>query len=224
MTKLLQGVLVGFFVFAIGCEATSILVEAVQGPEKVEPKHVLADVPTLVMVEDPHHQLNNPGLARQVATTATHYLTFHEVLEEAAFIEPKKLVKLEAEMGEKWSQTPIDEIGRRLGAEQVVYAKINYAKYHHAGTLYRPEASIDVKVINAADGKRIWPNASPMSNPDSPQPGHEVKIKDRFVSSESRYVGDSTTDDLARRLADDAGLLIARLFYQWQKDAPGSSL
>jgi len=207
-----------------GCEQAAVMVEAVRGPEKIEPLYVLPDVPTLVMVDDPNHLLNNPGLARQIATTSIHYLKFHEALPTATFIDPKKLVKLEAEIGDRWTATPIDEIGRRLGAKQVVYAKINSAKFHFADTLYRPEATIEVKVIDSGTGQRLWPEAPALADPGRATPGHLIQIKDQYLSRDSRYVGDSTPDDLARRLADDAGLLLARLFYPWQADAPGSSL
>ncbi|MBB6428695.1 hypothetical protein [Algisphaera agarilytica] len=206
------------------CEQAAVLAEAVSGPEKVEPLYVLPDVPTLVMVDDPKHLLSNPGLARQIATTAIHYLEFHEALPTAQFIKPRELAKLEAELGDRWASTPIDEVGRRLGAEQVIYAKINSAQFHVVDTLYRPEASIEVKIIDVAEGKRSWPEAPALIDPENVPPGHMIQIKDNYESRDSRYVGDSTPDDLARRLADDAGLRLARLFYQWQKDAPGASL
>ncbi|MEM6856022.1 MAG: hypothetical protein AAF593_16580 [Planctomycetota bacterium] len=217
------GVLV-LLVMLPACEQTSVLVEAVRGPEKIEPLYVLPDVPTLVMVDDPQHLLNNPGLSRQIATTAIHYLKFNKTLDDATFIEPRELAKLEAELGTQWSMTPIDEIGERLGAEQVVYAKINSARFHFVDTLYRPEASIEVKVINVADGKRAWPEPPALADPERPSPGHLIRIQENYESRDSRYVGDSTPDDLARRMADEAGLRLARLFYQWQLDAAGSSL
>ncbi len=206
------------------CEQAAVLSEAIRGPEKIGPLYVLPDVPTLVMIDDPQHHLSNPGLARQIATTAVHYLSFHETLITASFIDPKELSKLEAELGRRWATTPIDEIGRRLGAKQIIYAKINSAKFHFVDTLYRPEATIEVKVIDADTGKRLWPEAPALADPDRTPPGHLIQIKDHYVSRDSRYVGDSTPDDLARRLADNAGLLVARLFYEWQKDAPGESL
>lgn len=212
------------FVTLPGCEQAAVLVDAVRGPEKIEPLYILPDVPTLVMVDDPKHLLSNPGLARQIATTSIHYLEFHEALETASFIDPKELVKLESELGNRWSSTPIDEIGRRLGAKQIVYAKINSAKFHFVDTLYRPEATFEIKVIDADNGGRLWPAAPAFTEPGRTSPGHFIQIKDHYVSRDSRYVGDSTPDDLARRLADDAGLLIARLFYQWQADSPGESL
>lgn len=206
------------------CEPGAVLVDAIQGPEKVQPLYLLPDVPTLIMVDDPKHLLNNPGLARQIATTAIHYLEFNEVLPTASFVDPKELAKLESELGNRWATTPIDEIGRRLGAQQIIYAKINSARFHFAETLYRPEATIEVKVINADDGQRLWPEPPALVDPTNLPPGHLIQIKDHYVSRDSRYVGDSTPDDLARRLADDAGLRLARLFYQWQKDQPGASL
>ncbi|MEM9420795.1 MAG: hypothetical protein AAGA25_17345, partial [Planctomycetota bacterium] len=114
--------------------------------------------------------------------------------------------------------------GRRLGAEQVIHVKINSARFHVFDTLNRPEASIEVKVIDVVESKRAWPESPALPDPENTPPGHMIFIKDNYESRDSRYVGDSTPDDLARRLADDAGLKVARLFYKWQRDAPGSSL
>lgn len=207
-----------------GCEGPGVLIDALDGPEKVPPVHVLADVPTLVMVDDPQHLLNNPGLSRQIATTAIYYLRFYETLEVADFTDPKELVKLEAQLGDRWESMPIDEVGRRLRAEQVIYARIKSVKIHVADALYRPEAVLEVKLISAADGSRLWPPVQPLADPDHPEPGHPIQIKLDYVSKDSRYVGDSTPDDLARRLADEAGLRLARLFFEWNKPEPGDSL
>lgn len=217
--------LVMAFLFTLaGCEGPAVIAAAIQGGEKVPPAFVLPDVPTLVMVDDPQHQLDNPGLARQIATTAIHYLRFQKVLPESDFIEPRETAKLEAQLADRWPTTPIDEVGRRLGARQVVYARIQSVSLHVAESLYRPEARIEVKVVSAETGQRLWPPAPPLADPNQPTPGHTIHITLDYVSKDSRYVGDSTPDDLARRVADEAGLRLAQLFYEWKMAEPGDGL
>lgn len=207
-----------------GCEGPALVAEAIRGPEKVPPAYVLPDAPTLIMVDDPQHHLDNPGLARQIATTAIHYLRFHEALPESEFIEPREMAKLEAQLADQWPSTPIDEVGRRLDAQQVIHAKVQSVTLHVAESLYRPEAQLEIKVVSAETGERLWPPAPPLADPDRPTPGHTINIQLDYVSKESRYVGDSTPDDLARRIADEAGLRVAQLFYEWRRPAPGAGL
>lgn len=206
-----------------GCVQTAILVEAIQGPKKIPPAYVLEDVPTAVLVDDPHHLLDNPGLARQIGTTAVHYLTTHEALVESTFVEPRDVARLESEFGRDWPLTPIDEIGRRLGAEQVIYAKITRVQIQSIDSLYRPEAMIEVKVLRSADGVRLWPSAQVLPDPANPSPGHTVVVNLPY-KTRSGEGGVVTPNDVGRQLADELGLNLARLFYEYAAAAPGDGL
>ena len=209
---------------AAGCQNAAILAQAVGGPEKTEALFVLPDEPTLVLVDDPRHLLDNPSLARQIGSTAVYYLTLHEALPKAEFVDPRELSKLEAQLDKQWPTTPIDEVGRRLGAKQVIYAKVTQVQFQAAEGLYRPEATLEVKVLDTADAKRLWPEAPPLPDPKHPEPGHRFSVKLDYETRTGRNTNSSTPDDLARRLADEAGLGLARIFYTWKGDAPGSSL
>ncbi|MEM9883331.1 MAG: hypothetical protein AAF800_10475 [Planctomycetota bacterium] len=215
----------------VGCQGPAVVAAAIAGGEKVEAAYRLPDAATLVMVDDPQNLLSNPRLARQVATTAIHYMTFHEALGSAEFIDPRRLNRLEAELDRQWEQTPIDEVARRLGAQQVVYARVESVTMHVADTLYRPEATLEVKVLATPSGddaatSRLWPEAPVLGTADGEPaaPGHRVRVGLDYVSRDSRFVGDATPDDLARRLADEAGLHLGRLFYDWKRPEPGSTL
>ncbi|MEM8737479.1 MAG: hypothetical protein AAGG38_03235 [Planctomycetota bacterium] len=207
----------------VGCEYVAVIARASENPMK-PPTYVLPDETTLVMVDDPKHLLSNPGLTRQVATTAVHYLNHHKVLPTATFIEPRRLAALESRLGHRWNQTAIDTIAKELGAQQVIYAKVVSVNTQVAETLYRPEGELEVKVLRARDNVRLWPEAVTLPDPDRPQPGHRLKIRLDHVTSDSQFAGDATPDDLSRRLADEAGLRLAELFHESRKPQPGDKL
>ncbi len=206
-----------------GCEGVALVADAVQNGEPVEALYVLPDRPTAVLVDDTTNRLG-PRATGQIATTAIHYLRANKALSKARFIEPREVARLESQLGRAWPTTPIDAIGRRLDAEQIIYARIISTSSKVAENLYRPEATLEVKVIQAKDAKRLWPHKGPIVDPKNPAPGYTLKIVLDYETRDSRYVGDATPDDISRRLADKAGLDLARLFYHWKLDPPGGRL
>jgi len=208
---------------ATGCETGALIVAAVQGPETVAPHFQLPDVATLVLVDDPDNLLNNSNLSRQIGATAVHYMKFHKALETAEFIEPKAVARLESRLSKAWSATPIDQIARKLNAKQIIYAKVTDVQTDLTETLYRPRVSLEVKVITA-DAERLWPAPPALVDPQKTTPGSPLNIRLNFASRASRKIGDATPDDLSRRLADEAGLALGRLFYEWEVPEPGSDL
>jgi hypothetical protein len=208
----------------LGCEAAAIAVATVGGPERVPPQFVLEDRPTLVMVDDPQHRLDNPSLARQIGTTAVYYLQTQEVLEDAPLIDPRQLGRLEVLLDRDWPTTPIDEIGRRLGAEQVIHAKVVSVTYRDGDGVYRPEGVMEVKVIDATNGRRLWPEAPPLLEPGQTVPGQRVSARLDPDAGLSASDARDNRGDAGRRLADELGQVLARQFYEWRREEPGASL
>lgn len=207
-----------------GCEGPAAVMDAFQNGEPVAALYILPDVRTVVVVDDPKNFMGNPGLVRQIGTTAVHFLRHEQALETAEFVEPRDIALLEARLDEKWTSMPIAEIGRRLGAEQVIYARIKQVTMHVAGNVYRPEAVLDVKVLQSADGKRLWPNATALPDPEKAAPSHTLTIQMKYETRDSRYFGDATPDDLARKLAERIGQELAQLFYDWRRPPAGQTL
>ena len=214
---------VGWMTLA-GCEAAAVAVSAVQGPPKVDALFELPPRPTAILVDDPQDLLNNPGVARQIGTTAMYYLQLNEALTPEQIIAAREVTRLEAVVGRQWAGMPLDEIGRRVGAKQIIHVKITSVTFKTDEQLYRPEATLEVKVIDCEDGSRMWPESPPLPDADRPTPGQRVEVKLAYETRAGRYADEATPADLARRLADEAGLKVARLFYRWSQEPVGSSL
>lgn len=208
-----------------GCKGGAALFSAMSGPDKVPPQFVLPDLTTAVLVDDPQHHLANPAMARQIGTTAVHHLQLNDALDKATFIEPREVARLERQLGRDWKMMPIDQIGQKLGAEQIIYAKIIQVSGQSDATLFRPTATIDVKVIRSSDGLRLWPEAPPLADPDAPPaPGYRLSIEMQYESRQNVATNQGIPGDLVRVLADDLGLKLAQLFYEWTLPEPGESL
>ena len=200
------------------------MAKVADGGNKVPAKYRLDNVRTVVLFDDPQNLLNNPGLARQVAATAVHYLEFKKVLRSAGFVSPAAVSRLEQQLGAEWPRTPIDAIGRKLGARQVVYARLVKVDSLVAGNVYRPRAQVEVKVVSADGGRRLWPNAGAMPSASAPLPGYTLTVEMDYQTNDGRNLGGSTPDALARQLADEIGVSLARLFHNWVEDDMGSKL
>jgi hypothetical protein len=208
----------------IGCQATAVAVAAVQGPPRAEPQFVLPDVNTAVLIEDPAGHLSNPGTARQIASTAIYHLRLNEVLPTAVFVDPRELAKLQALLDRDWAATPIDAIGRRVGAQQVIYAEVVAASFASDQMLFRPQVRLEVKIINTEDGRRLWPPPPPLPDPEAVAPGHPLEVQLDADGAAARAESSRTPSDAIRQLADEAGRALGRLFFEWRVEEPGSSL
>ena len=82
-----------------------------------------------------------------------------------------------------------------------------------------PPLRLDVKVIDATTGARIWPPES-VAAPD----GHPVVVQATMAQRRARLAGKETPRQTLDQLADAAGLALGQLFYDWTPPPPGKNL
>lgn len=194
-----------------GCEAPAFIAQSVGGGKKIPAVHTLEDRPTLVMIDDPNNLMGNPMLSGIIAANTAHHLRENGVLSKK-IIPEKELAALKVKMGSDYPRTPIDRIGREVGAEQVLYASIDGAALQAAPGFYRPVAMLEVKVIDAVTGKRLYPEPPPIHEPSAPSRGRTLQVQ---VDTKSIMPDSAGTDAmLARQLAEEIGLQLAQLFYE----------
>lgn len=225
LRRVAAGLALSLLLAAGGCQGAAALIAVISGPDVIPARFVLPDKTTVVMVDDPQHFFDNPSLGRQIGTTAVHYMQLNEALIESTFIEPREVARLERRLARDWAATPIDDIGRELGADQVIYAKVINVSAEIEGTLYRPSATLEVKVISSSDGTRLWPRPGPLADPDGPPtPGHRFTVEMSYQAREGPAGSRGTPSDLLRRLADEMGQELAQNFYDWTLPEPGETL
>lgn len=198
----------GMMVLA-GCQFPAMLIANMpqsKVPAEYEPK----DRPTLVLVDDPQEQLPTGHLAKRVADEVADQLKREEVVSRFIELDRLEALELEAEDFDRWA---IDEVGRRLGAEQVIYILVEEFEFNETPQTYRPAGSMRVKVVDVETGERLYPEDDRRGRAVSDKLFYKQKLGGDTRGEESLY-GRS----LALRLADQA----AKLFYKHKPRPVGS--
>ncbi len=213
--------------FAGGCEAFSAVSYAFRGGEPVKKLYQLPPGRTLVLVDtlegpDRVNALASPTYRNIIASDIGYYLEKEEALPTGSIVPLRELNQLAGQLGEDYARTPIDQIGKRLGAAQVIHVMIEHSSVAVVGNLYRPTAAGQLKVIDVNQGRRIFPSMMELESEGGGLPGH------RFATEMDPINRDATdamiADVLTRQLAQQIGLETSRLFYDWRKPDLGSQI
>ncbi len=189
-----------------GCEAFSYVASAV-APEKRKAVFTLADVPTLVLVDDPGTKLGNPALPGAIAARIGFELKQAKALTEV--VDPQKLAAYRAKHGRQFARLPVDQVGRDLQAQQVLHVWITAAAMSRpAPALLQGRVEAQVKVIDVVGG-RLFPAPSPGI---ADAPGHGAAVGEERRTEEDDASADAAL--LARDLSEELGVEVAKLFYE----------
>ena len=216
------------------CTFGTLVHEAVHGPPATPALFTLPDRATLVLVDADTGPataagpgagtLDDPALPHRVAAVARHHLRFHRAPATAVLVDDAAVTRLEARLGDRWSATPITEIGRRLKADQVIYARLAGADRTDAlrDDGHVAALRLRVKVLDVATGDRLWPPAA--AGLGHRTADHTLNVVATVEQRRRRLEGKATAGDTHRALADDAGRALAQLFYDWTPPPPGERL
>lgn len=199
-----------------GCQPVGFLAYAIGAEGKVKAAYKLEARKTLVLVDDPSEpaKLPSPQLQNLIAGRVGDRLVAEGVLDRADLIPANRVSQLAAEEAD-FGQWPIDRVGRAVGAKQVVYVLITGFGVSDNGAIYQPTAEARVKVIDAATGDRLFPDAQAGS-------GHPVRTQRSYESMDNAT---PTTDLIvARRLAETLARDVARLFHKYREERVGDRL
>lgn len=204
-----------------GCNIIGAAAQVVTPPEKVEAKYVLPDKPTLIVIDDRQGLVNNAAMVRRIASSTRSALEAEQVV-TVGFIGQDKLAGYREELGEAYPKTSLAALGTHLGAKQVIHAEITGYQMNIGGNVIRPSIALSVKVFDLDTLQRTFPAAA------DPETGASTgalvyPLMSRMPAQD--LSGQSATRSIAaRELADQAGRDIGRLFFDWRKQPPGSTL
>jgi hypothetical protein len=198
-----------------GCNIVGPAAYILEGPPKVDAMYVLADVPTVVYIDDRANVVNPISLRRVIADKTSEVLMVKEVLKTT--ISPQDAMSL-AVKRERYSDIlSIEEIGKMVGAKQVIYVEMLNFQRSPDGNIPRPYALCRVRVIDVENRVRTFPG------PDAQENSHPVQTMTREVDPEA-FRNSSTRlklyEELAKRLGDE----IAKLFYKHEARELGGNL
>src|SRR5262249_7294049 len=119
-----------------GCGAVGVAAYKLSPPPTIEAQYVLPRVPTLVMVENYH----DAAATRADAETLSRFIyedlraarieskEQHKQIELAPLVDWKKIYDLRSQEPDRFNTMKITDIGRELGAEQVIYVDLIYSE------------------------------------------------------------------------------------------------
>lgn len=195
-----------------GCEAIGMVAMAVVPPSKPA-VYQIADRPTVIIVDDPNNQLKDPQLALVAAAHCTELFRREKVI--AQLIDTDKLTALAIELGDRYAKTSPYDIGKRLGAKQVILVHIFAASMSPEPSMIRPIAEIGVKLFDVDSKERIFPPSSNATGtPDRPKTEgfHVTKVSLRVKITD---VNPGRVELLARqKLAEEIGTEAGLLFFE----------
>ena len=176
-----------------GCQLPIAILAKLFPKEPVPPRFVLpADKTILVFPDDIKRPLVYPPVKRTLAEKADKLLIEHSLAAET--IPYDKLIDLRNAEPE-FNLMSIPKIGRRLGADLVIYVSIEEfsLKDNPIDTLWRGRLAGKVKVVDVLKG-RIWPDESA---------GFPIRIVEPITDNSSRDYGSQLARKLAERMAEE---------------------
>lgn len=184
-----------------GCNIVTPVAYAIHGPDKVEPAFELdKQATTVVFVDDPASQVAQRRLRYTMADNATRTLLEKKIV--ADMLDSRTI--LNAATKERYGEPmSITELGKAVGADVVIYAVVSKFSMSPEQGTFVPTAQLRVKVIDVANGQRVWPAS---------ESGYLVDVR---IKARPGVTGaDNGQMAIEQELADRAGLGLAQLFYK----------
>jgi hypothetical protein len=195
-----------------GCEALlgwiSMATRATPAEFKLEGRK------TLIMVETSKGTTTDKTMPGTIAGAVTQLLVDNKVLAHGDVVPPAKLAAVRRAAGDDFALMPIARLGRKAGAEQIVYVKLITMRLRNTPAMGDSSATVEVRVIDAVSGRRLFPVQDATGTPGDPGRVLETEMFRSNISGEA-YVVDTM---LRLRLAKRVGEHVARLFYLHQPD------
>jgi hypothetical protein len=200
----LAGTLLLLAMAACGCALPGALAYKFMGPPEIPAKYVFPKIPLLVLVENAHS--GSIAIPEADALSAVIYedLKEHKV---APLIDPARVHELRDRNPIGFGKMSITEVGRQLGAEQVLYVHVQQLDIESptGADLVRLKISVKVKIVEIANARTIWPESGDTESYNVESPWQ-------------RLDPGTTRSVLNHQVLRESGIEIARWFYPYQPD------
>lgn len=180
---------------AAGCNIVAPAFYLIHGPEKVKRLYTLDKERTaVVFIDDRANRIPRRATRLAMAEQAQDDLLKARAVKDMVSAQSAMLAAGRDTQGQPISVT---EIGRAVQAQVVIYATVDEFSLTPDGQTFAPIARLRVKVIDAENDKRLWP--------EKPE-GHTLTIRaspktqELPTSTAARFAAE---DDLARRAGQE---------------------
>jgi len=197
-----------------GCNILGPATYLVTGPPKKAAEIELPKVKTVVFVDDRQNQIrtNSRQLRNAVGERITSTLLEKDVLE--SMIQSADAMALATSSDRFGDLLSIEELGKRLGAEQVIFVEMRYFRETPDGATPNPTAAAAVKVLDITGKRKIYPLG------DDPKAERMVTASLGEIDP-VKLQGDANRVTVFRRLAEALGTEVAKLFFEHEVNELG---
>ncbi len=197
--------LAGSLCFAAGCQAAGAALDRASGGPTVKAKYVPAPQdPMLVLVESYGLALDSGIEAEHMTLSLSQSLTDNKI---APLVDGQKLERLKDADPRKYGNMSIAEIGRRLGAKQILYVNISRSEIEKPAGSGQMRGNMDatVKIVDSASAATRWPTDSPYEI---------VQIQTNWIPDDANKTDSDVRAQMADQMAEDIG----KLFHDYHPD------
>jgi hypothetical protein len=189
-----------------GCNIVGPAYYFIHGPEKVKKAYALdKEKPTTIFIDDRANHVPRRVLRLTIAQEAEKALLKKKVVKDMIAAE-STMVAAGHDRYEK--PIPIADIGRAVKADVLIYATVDAFTLTQDGQTYDPVARVRVKVLDARNDARLWPD-------DSRGQLLTVRVRPKTSPVPSSAAGRYEAED---ELAKQVGLEIAWLFFDHEAE------
>jgi len=198
-----------------GCNIVGPAAYLIEGPPSVDPVCQLADVPTVVFIDDRNNVVNPISLRRVISDKASQDLMIQKVLTTTISGQDSMTIATQRERSNQIMS--MEDIGKAVGAKQMIYVQMVQFQDVLADYTPRPSAACWVRVIDIENRKKIFPSD------DSGQVAHLLQVTTREVDPEV-YRTRAGREQVFEGLAQTTGEEIGKLFYKHERRQLGANL
>jgi hypothetical protein len=217
-TRALTSLIALVLLTAAGCNIVAPIAYIIEGPPKVPAEYTLLDRPTVVFVDDRGSVIpaNARAIRRSIADKVSEELMVRKLV--TVTISPRDAMALASARDKHGELMAIDEIGREVGAEQILYIEMISFALTPDGVIPKPTAVCQVRLIDTQERARLYPQGDD---------GGQVA---RTLQASLPELDPTTFNSAASRLkiyealADVTGDQITKLFYEHEKKELGGQL
>ncbi len=189
-----------------GCNVIGAVHYAAVGPPRQPALFELKQVPTVVLVEN--YEAPSVGIldSDRLAMLLTRELQNNTTIE---LVPSERVAQLREQQRQAFSRMRISEIGKAVGAEQVIYVNLVRSEVEQTAGLLKASVAARVKVVDATSGRLLWP-------PDSAE-GYPVSHETPMVRPDEKV----THQTIRAEMIDTMAVRISRLFHSWKPEYIG---
>ena len=199
---------------AAACNIVTPAAYIIEGPPSNDAQYTLPDRKVVVFVDDRKNMLSRTQLRTIIGDKVSGDLLAQKLVPDAVASRDALAVARRDESAGKPLTTA--EIGEKVGAEVVIYVRMLTFNIAEPGGAPRPNATAQVRVIDATNRTRLFPSDPEDLGVEVPSTMREVSL-DLYNTTTGRR---SVEEQLATNLGDR----IAKLFYKHEKNELGKGI